>query len=64
MLVMTFSFLYRVIYDDVSVEEATRDMNSVWQRNEVWRDFIFEVLGSYGKSVEECENCDWTPPQR
>jgi protein tyrosine phosphatase (PTP) superfamily phosphohydrolase (DUF442 family) len=59
-----FSFLYRVIYDGVSVEEAKRDMNTVWQPNEVWRDFIFAVLGSYGKSVDECESCDWTPPQR
>lgn len=59
-----FSFLYRVIYDGVSVEDAKRDMNTVWQPNDVWRDFIFAVLDSYGKSVDECESCDWTPPQR
>lgn len=56
-----FSFLYRVIYDGVSVEEAKRDMNTVWQPNEVWRDFIFAVLAENGKSAE-CPGCDWTPP--
>lgn len=59
-----FSFLYRVIYDNVSVEDAKADMNTVWQPNAVWRDFIFEVLASYGKSVDECDSCDWTPPTR
>jgi len=56
-----FSFLYRVIYDGVSVEEAKRDMNTVWQPNAVWRDFIFAVLAENGKSAE-CPGCDWTPP--
>ncbi|MDX1489993.1 MAG: protein tyrosine phosphatase family protein [Pseudohongiellaceae bacterium] len=59
-----FSFLYRVIYEGVSVSDAKADMNTVWQPNEVWRDFIFNVLASYGKSVDECEECDWTPPSR
>jgi len=56
-----FSFLYRVIYEDVSVAEAKADMNTVWQPNAVWRDFIFEVLAQNGKSPD-CEGCDWTPP--
>jgi protein tyrosine phosphatase (PTP) superfamily phosphohydrolase (DUF442 family) len=55
-----FSFLYRVIYQGVSVAEAKEDMNSVWQPTEVWRDFIFEVLAQHGKSAQ-CEGCDWTP---
>ncbi len=58
-----FSFLYRVIYDDVSVVEAKADMNTVWQPNAVWRDFIFEVLAQNDKSPE-CDECDWTPPPR
>lgn len=57
----TFSFLYRVIYEDVSVAEAKADMNTVWQPNAVWRDFIFEVLAQNGLSPD-CESCDWTPP--
>lgn len=56
-----FSFLYRVIYEDVPVAEAKAAMNSVWQPNAVWRDFIFEVLAQNGKSPD-CDDCDWTPP--
>jgi len=56
-----FSFLYRVIYEDVPMAQAKEDMNSVWQPNEVWRDFIFEVLAQNDKSPD-CPGCDWTPP--
>ena len=56
-----FSFLYRVIHEDVSISEAKADMNTVWQPNEVWRDFIFEVLAQNDISPD-CEDCDWTPP--
>lgn len=56
-----FSFLYRVIYEDVPVAEAKADMNTVWQPNAVWRDFIFEVMAQNNRSPE-CEDCDWTPP--
>ncbi|MDO9475401.1 MAG: protein tyrosine phosphatase family protein [Pseudohongiella sp.] len=55
-----FSFLYRVIYEDVPVALAKADMNSVWQPNETWRDFIFTVLAENDVSPE-CEGCDWTP---
>ncbi len=56
-----FSFLYRVIHENVPVAEAKADMNTVWQPNAVWRDFIFEVLAQNGLSPD-CESCDWTPP--
>ena len=56
-----FGFLYRVIYEDVSIAEAKADMNTVWQPNVVWRDFIFEVMAQNNLSPE-CEDCDWTPP--
>lgn len=56
-----FSFLYRVVYDDIPVAEAKADMNTVWQPNAVWRNFIFEVLGQNEVSPE-CAGCDWTPP--
>ena len=56
-----FSFLYRVIYADVPVAQAKADMNTVWQPNEVWRDFIFAVLAENAISPD-CEDCDWTPP--
>jgi hypothetical protein len=56
-----FSFLYRVLFDDISIAVAKADMNTVWQPNEVWRDFIFEVLDQNDVSPD-CEGCDWTPP--
>lgn len=59
-----FSFLYRVIFDNVPVATAKADMNTVWQPNEVWRDFIFTVLAENNISPE-CPECDWTvPPPR
>ena len=57
-----FSFLYRVIYEGVHIAEAKADMNTVWQPNETWRDFIVAVLAENGMS-SECEDCDWTPSQ-
>lgn len=57
-----FSFLYRVIYEDVDVAVAKADMNTVWQPNLVWRDFIFEVLAANDKSAV-CADCDWTPSE-
>ena len=56
-----FSFLYRVIYEDVPVAEAKDDMNTVWQPNAVWRDFIFEVMAQNDRDPN-CDSCDWTPP--
>lgn len=58
-----FSFLYRVIYDNVPVSTAKADMNTVWQPNEVWRDFIFTVLAQNNISPE-CPGCDWAPQAR
>lgn len=55
-----FSFLYRVIYDDVDVATAKADMNTIWQPNTTWRDFIFDVLAEHDVSPE-CPDCDWTP---
>lgn len=54
-----FSFLYRVLYQDVPVAEAKRDMNSVWQPNETWRDLIFSILEQHDVSPN-CGGCDWT----
>lgn len=56
-----FSFLYRVLYEDVPVAEAKRDLNEIWSPNETWRDFIFSVLEEHGISPH-CDGCDWTPP--
>lgn len=58
-----FSFLYRVVYQGVDITEAKADMNTVWQPNAVWRDFIFAVMADRDMSAQ-CETCDWTPPVR
>jgi len=59
-----FSFLYRVIYDDVPVAQAKADMNTVWQPYGPWRDFIFTVLEE-NQISPHCDGCDWseTEPQ-
>ena len=51
--------LYRVIYRGVPVAEAKRDMNTVWQPDETWRDLIFRILAQNDISPD-CEGCDWT----
>lgn len=56
-----FSFLYRVLYEDIPVAEAKRDLNEIWSPNETWRDLIFAVLDEHGISPH-CDGCDWTPP--
>ena len=57
-----FSFLYRVIYEGVSVAEAKSDMNSIWTPNSTWNTLIQEVLAQHDISAE-CDGCDWTPEQ-
>jgi protein tyrosine phosphatase (PTP) superfamily phosphohydrolase (DUF442 family) len=59
----SFSFLYRVIYQDVAVAEAKKDMNSVWTPNTVWTAFILDLLEENDISPG-CEDCDWTPQQQ
>ena len=55
-----FSFMYRVLHENVPVEDAKADMNSVWQPNETWRDLIFAVLRENDVDPN-CDGCDWTP---
>jgi protein tyrosine phosphatase (PTP) superfamily phosphohydrolase (DUF442 family) len=54
-----FSMLYRVLYEDVSVDDAKADMNTIWQPNETWKNLIFAVLADNDISAQ-CEGCDWT----
>lgn len=53
-----FSFLYRVIYQGVPVAEAKADMNSVWEPDETWRDFILGILEENDVSPQ-CDGCTW-----
>lgn len=54
----TFSFLYRVLYQDVPTGEAKEDLDSVWVPNATWQAFIFDVLEDYGRSPD-CDTCLW-----
>ena len=54
----TFSFLYRVIYGGVPMSLAKSDLDTIWQPDKVWYQFIVDVLKSHGLS-EECDDCDW-----
>ena len=54
-----FSFLYRVLYEDVDIGEAKRDMESVWVPNETWRRLIFAILEENAVSPH-CDNCLWS----
>ena len=53
-----FSFLYRVLYEDVPMADAKADMNSVWVPNETWQKLMFEILEENGKSPH-CDDCLW-----
>ena len=53
-----FSFLYRVLYQDVPVAVAKADMNTVWQPDKTWRELIFSILEENGRSAQ-CEACNW-----
>ncbi len=53
-----FSFLYRVLYNDVDMGDAKKDLDSVWVPNETWRNFIFSILEENGRSPH-CDTCLW-----
>jgi protein tyrosine phosphatase (PTP) superfamily phosphohydrolase (DUF442 family) len=54
----TFSFLYRVIYGGVPMAEAKEAFDTVWVPDEVWYQFIIDVLQQHGLS-HKCDGCDW-----
>ena len=54
----SFSFLYRVLYDEVDMAQAKDDLDSVWVPNDTWRRFIFDVLEAHGRSPH-CDSCLW-----
>ena len=54
----SFSFLYRVLYQDVPMDDAKADMDTVWAPNETWKELIFSILQENGKSPH-CDFCTW-----
>ena len=51
-----FGFLYQVLYRDVPIETAISLLHSVWLPNEVWEEFIANVLAASGFEYH-CEFC-------
>jgi len=47
-----FTFLHRVIHEGADVDEARRQLLSVWVPEGVWRRFIVDTLAAHGKTVE------------
>ena len=54
----TFSFLYRVLYEGVPVDQSKNDMNSVWVPNDTWRNLVFDILEENDISPD-CDACLW-----
>ena len=53
-----FSFLYRVLYEGVSIDQAKDDMNAVWVPNNTWTNLIFDTLEENDISPH-CDTCLW-----
>lgn len=47
MRVSAFIYLYRLLHEQVSEEEAKRDLHKIWIPNQTWQQFIQQVLESY-----------------
>lgn len=45
----SFVYLYRVIHEGATPEEAGKALRQVWEPNEVWSSFIAQALKSHGK---------------
>jgi len=54
----SFSFLYRVLYENVPMGQAKDDLDSVWVPNTAWRNLIFTILEENGRSPH-CDACLW-----
>ncbi|MEM1261469.1 MAG: protein tyrosine phosphatase family protein [Pseudomonadota bacterium] len=56
-----FSFLYRVIYQNVPVASAKTALDSIWRPNETWLAFMRSTLARHGFELD-CDGCDWSQP--
>jgi len=48
MRVSAFTFLYRIIHQDIDPVEAKSLMEQIWTPNGVWEEFVDEVLSKHG----------------
>ena len=50
MRVSAFTFLYRVLVQEVPVAEARQTLHQIWEPNPIWRQFIDEQLAHYARA--------------
>ena len=48
MRVSAFVFLYRVLFQQIDLAEAERDLHAIWHPDEVWSRFIQNEIVTYG----------------
>jgi hypothetical protein len=44
MRVSAFMYLYRRLHENISDEDAKKDLNQIWIPNEIWQKFIEQVM--------------------
>lgn len=47
MRVSAFTYLYRLIHNHISEEEAKKDLYQIWVPNEIWQKFIAQIIEHY-----------------
>ncbi len=47
MRVSAFMYLYRRLHEGMSDEEAKKDLHQIWVPNQVWQNFIEQVIEDY-----------------
>lgn len=47
MRVSAFMYLYCLIHEHISEEDAKKDLAQIWVPNEIWQKFIAQVIESY-----------------
>ncbi|HZP81457.1 MAG TPA: protein tyrosine phosphatase family protein [Chthonomonadaceae bacterium] len=45
--VSAFMYLYRILRENASPEDAARDLHRLWTPNPIWQEFIAHVLAHY-----------------
>jgi len=47
MRVSVFIYLYRLIHEHISEEDAKKDLHQIWVPNEIWQKFIAQIIEHY-----------------
>ena len=47
MRVSAFMYIYRLIHEHISEEDAKKDLQQIWVPNEIWQKFITQVIEFY-----------------